>query len=97
MRQIVHVDFLCNECGNCATFCPYDSKPYKEKFTLFANERDFLDSENDGFFVLCPKCPKVRVRLCGAVSDYDLSGSNELDSEIRALILAIVRKYAYML
>ena len=53
--------------------------------------------ENDGFFVLCPKCPKVRVRLRGTVSDYDLSGSNELDHEIRALILAIVHKYAYML
>lgn len=22
-RQIVHVDGMCNECGNCAVFCPY--------------------------------------------------------------------------
>ena len=22
--QILHVDRLCNECGNCAAFCPYD-------------------------------------------------------------------------
>ena len=28
-RQIVHVDGMCNECGNCATFCPYDSRPYR--------------------------------------------------------------------
>ena len=21
-RQIVHVDGMCNECGNCSTFCP---------------------------------------------------------------------------
>ena len=26
MRQIIHVDGMCNECGNCATFCPYDSR-----------------------------------------------------------------------
>ena len=31
-RQILHVDRMCNECGNCAVFCPYDSAPYKEKF-----------------------------------------------------------------
>lgn len=97
MRQIVHVDFLCNECGNCATFCPYDSRPYRDKFTIFANERDFLDSENDGFLVLCPKRPQVRVRLGGAVADYDLSGENALDREIEALILAVLHKYAYML
>ncbi len=97
MRQIVHVDSLCNECGNCATFCPYDSRPYRDKFTLFANERDFLDSENDGFLVLCPKRPQVRVRLGGAVADYDLSGENALDREIEALILAVLHKYAYML
>ena len=35
-EQIVHVDKMCNECGNCAVFCPYASAPYKDKFTLFA-------------------------------------------------------------
>ncbi len=34
-QQILHVDRMCNECGNCAIFCPYDSAPYREKFTLF--------------------------------------------------------------
>ena len=97
MRQIVHVDYLCNECGNCATFCPYDSRPYRDKFTLFRNEADFADSENDGFLVLCAKCPRVRVRLAGVAADYDLSGQSGLDPEIEALIRAILSKYAYML
>lgn len=97
MRQIVHVDYLCNECGNCATFCPYDSRPYRDKFTLFRNEADFIDSENDGFLVLCAKCPRVRVRLAGIAADYDLSGQSKLDPEIEALIRAILSKYAYML
>ncbi|MDK2808933.1 MAG: putative selenate reductase, partial [Clostridiales bacterium] len=33
MMQIIHVDKMCNECGNCKSFCPYDSAPYKDKFT----------------------------------------------------------------
>ena len=32
----------CNECGNCETFCPYASAPYKDKFTLFNSEADFM-------------------------------------------------------
>ena len=33
-HQIIHVDYMCNECGNCKSFCPYDSAPYLDKFTL---------------------------------------------------------------
>ncbi len=48
--QIVHLDVLCNECGNCATFCLYENgQPYHEKFTLFADEPTFRASRNSGF------------------------------------------------
>ena len=33
--QVVHIDAFCNECGNCATFCPWDGRPYKDKLTVF--------------------------------------------------------------
>lgn len=49
--QIIHLDGLCNECGNCATFCPYNGKPYKDKLTLFTTEEDFKNSTNNGFTV----------------------------------------------
>lgn len=49
--QIIHLDALCNECGNCATFCPYDGKPYKDKLTLFMTSEDFKNSKNDGFMI----------------------------------------------
>lgn len=50
--QILHVDDLCNECGNCETFCPYTAAPYKEKFTLFGSYETFINSENEGFVFL---------------------------------------------
>ncbi len=50
-EQILHLDALCNECGNCETFCPYDSAPYKEKFTRFETEEDMAASENPGFVI----------------------------------------------
>jgi putative selenate reductase len=50
--QILHLDALCNECGNCATFCPYDGKPYKDKLILFTTKEDFKNSTNNGFMVI---------------------------------------------
>ncbi len=29
--QTLHLDAYCNECGNCAQFCPWQGKPYKDK------------------------------------------------------------------
>lgn len=47
--QILHIDGLCNQCGNCDTFCPYQGNPYRDRLTLFWDEADFYGSENDGF------------------------------------------------
>ncbi len=63
INQILHVDGLCNECGNCETFCPYDGAPYKDKFTLFWTDEDFMDSKNDGFILINEEKPEFKVRL----------------------------------
>lgn len=98
MRQILHIDRLCNECGNCEVFCPYDSKPYREKFTLFSSKRDFEESENDGFYLMSPgTAPIVCVRLHGKSGFFDLSGPNMLDPEIESFILAVVQNYSYLM
>lgn len=49
--QILHIDSYCNECGNCETFCPHNGAPYKDKITLFANESEFTESNNNGFYI----------------------------------------------
>ena len=54
-REIVHVDALCNYCGNCEAFCPYDSKPYLEKFTVFRSMKDFEESVQPGYYVGNPE------------------------------------------
>jgi putative selenate reductase len=51
-HQVVHIDRLCNECGNCATFCPQGGKPFAEKFTLFATAEDLEASRNFGVLPL---------------------------------------------
>ncbi len=91
--QIVHVDKMCNECGNCTHFCPYASEPCHDKFTIFQTEEDFVDSENLGVLFLGEDL--VRIRL-GSVKDYDLSKPNDLQKDIEALILRIRSHYSYL-
>ncbi len=33
--QVAVIDNLCNECGNCATFCPTSGRPYRDKPRLY--------------------------------------------------------------
>ncbi len=49
--QILHIDGMCNDCGNCETFCPHIGAPYKDKLTLFWSEKEMRESENDGFYL----------------------------------------------
>ncbi|EOV0991822.1 putative selenate reductase subunit YgfK [Edwardsiella piscicida] len=49
--QTLHIDAYCNECGNCAQFCPWQGKPYKDKITIFSLAQDFTNSTNPGFLV----------------------------------------------
>ncbi len=90
--QILHVDKMCNECGNCTAFCPYDAQPCKDKFTLFQTEKDFEDSENAGFLFL--DNGKVRVRLF-EVKDVTL-GAGELPEGIEEFIVTVKEKYSYL-
>ena len=50
-RQIIHVDDFCNECGNCATFCVHDGRPYLDKPRLFLEESDFEREDDNAFYV----------------------------------------------
>jgi putative selenate reductase len=47
--QILHVDYLCNECGNCGVFCPYEGKPFRDKPSLFRDRAGMEASGNAGF------------------------------------------------
>ncbi len=95
-HQILHVDRMCNECGNCAIFCPYDSAPYRDKFTLFQTKEGFDESvNNSGFLPLGGR--KVLVRLNGKVFEADLDGKNDLPADVEVFILTVLTKYAYLI
>ncbi len=97
MPVIIHVDYMCNECGNCKSFCPYSSAPYQDKFTLFADEADFDNSKNDGYAVLNRETMEVKLRLGGAEGTYCLTDEKcMLYDGLKQVILAVDRDYSYL-
>ena len=97
MPQIVHIDGLCNECGNCAAFCPYEGAPYQDKFTLFGTELAFADSRNDGFLCVNRREQQFLVRLDGQVHEAGLqSGVHNLPAAIEQLLRTVLEKYVYL-
>ena len=96
--QILHIDAYCNECGNCATFCPHNGGPYLKKFTLFSRADDFANSTNSGFLV---EGEKVLLRLNGEVKEGIINKKKELEleapEEIMAMISEVFISYPYLL
>ena len=85
-EQVLHIDRLCNECGNCAAFCPWGGEPYRDKLTLFMTREDFDQSPNNqGFLPL--ENGKCLVRLGGKVWEAR-PDDGTLDEDIAALIRA---------
>ena len=103
--QIIHLDQLCNECGNCETFCPYQGAPYKEKFTFFKSETDYAHSTNDGFFFDENKdLTTVNVRLGSGKGTIVFNNGGEVvqttfsnGSELILLIKTFRRDYSFLI
>ena len=97
MHQIIHVDYMCNECGNCETFCPYDSAPYKEKFTLFHRVEEMEDSKNDGFAFIDNDGNAI-VRVGGEKMNYKVGDKNtKLFYRLAEIVDTVYNDYSYLL
>ncbi|KAA3616929.1 MAG: putative selenate reductase subunit YgfK [Calditrichaeota bacterium] len=109
--QILHMDGMCNECGNCETFCPYNGSPYKDKVTLFWDEPSFSSSTNDGFLFLdasksSQEKIRLKVRLDGKVNllevardGFDLPNEKEEENDFNQLLRfakTVYQNYNYL-
>ena len=49
--QIAVLTDLCNECGNCTTFCPTAGEPYRDKPRLYLERAEFEAQQDNAFMV----------------------------------------------
>jgi len=108
--QIIHIDDLCNQCGNCGFFCPYEGKPYEEKSTLFSSSSALEQSTNPGFAFIYTEAgkgekPALLVRTNKALLapagpeklDYKDWQAKTSTDPIIALAWQILKEHPYLL
>jgi putative selenate reductase len=96
--QVLHIDAFCNECGNCATFCPWDGRPYRDKITIFASAEDLRESSNPGFFL---NGAKGLLRVGGVVREFALDEAGNVPADIgeesvRSVMQTVVKSHPYL-
>ena len=65
--------------------------------TLFANEADFMNSDNQGFVVIDKESGRCKVRLDGQVWTTTLeSGDDTISEELCGFMTAVMKDYDYL-
>ncbi|MCD7945388.1 MAG: hypothetical protein LUF81_02075 [Clostridiales bacterium] len=83
LKKAVHIEALCNECGNCACLCPFGYLPYRDKFTLFDDGAAMKNSDNNGFYL-------TGDGFVARVNGEKISALEELPEELRAVVTAFL-------
>lgn len=90
--QILHVENMCNECGNCHMFCPKGGFPYLKKTTIFRNLEEYTDSKNTGLLRISED--KFLLREAGKEYVYVVN-SKEIKSKLEVTVETILKDYSY--
>ncbi|MDH3490717.1 MAG: putative selenate reductase subunit YgfK [Gammaproteobacteria bacterium] len=73
--QVAVLTDLCNECGNCTTFCPTSGQPYRDKPRLYLDRADFEEQSDNAFIVSRDeKVWALEARWQGANHRIELNG-----------------------
>ena len=90
-KYLLHIDDYCNECGNCYIFCPDPASPFQDKFTLFIDEKNMDESENEGFTLLGAN---VKYRYAGVEEVCALEDAPEV---VRAFATSLALEHPYLI
>ena len=76
--QVAVLADLCNECGNCTTFCPAAGAPYRDKPRLYLDRAEF-EAQTDNAFMLLRQGEEwaMDARWRGATHHIDLRDEPE--------------------
>ena len=92
--QVAVIADLCNECGNCTTFCPTSGKPYRDKPRLFVDREEFEQQRENAFMLFANEDGwSMDARMQGEthhVSLGDAQENGEPFNTMHALLAGIV-------
>ena len=76
--QVAVLADLCNECGNCVTFCPTVGRPWRDKPRIYFYREDF-ETERDNAFMLfrINGLPGIQGRFRGTTRQLVMAGPSQ--------------------
>ncbi|NIA26622.1 MAG: putative selenate reductase subunit YgfK [Desulfobulbaceae bacterium] len=99
--QVAVLADLCNECGNCTTFCPTAGQPYRDKPRLYLNLPEFEAQQDNAFMVFRKENHwAMDARWQGAThhielnSDLDYAGDKQSITEPHASMAVLLQGIA---
>lgn len=76
--QVAVLADLCNECGNCTTFCPTAGRPYRDKPRLYLDRVGFEAEDDNAFMVFKGEGAwSMDARYRGETHHLDLDGKQD--------------------
>lgn len=90
--QIVHIENMCNECGNCHMFCPKGGLPYIKKTTIYKDVEEYNNSNNTGLLRVGED--KFLLREDKNEYIYEIN-SKEDKSKLEITVETILKDYPY--
>jgi len=99
--QVAVLADLCNECGNCTTFCPTSGQPYRDKPRLYLDRPEFEAQQDNAFMVFRDSGRwAMDARWRGAThrieldSNLDYTGEEPVAAEPEASMTVLLRGIA---
>lgn len=83
--QVINIGDFCNECGNCAAFCPSAGAPYKDKWRLHLSASSF-EADANGFFQVSPDLVKGKCQGSSWTLSRENGGYVYEDARLRAVL-----------
>lgn len=102
--QVAVIADLCNECGNCTTFCPTVGRPWRDKPRLFFHRGDFETETDNAFMLMRIKGePAIQGRFRGETRQLVMDGSSaprivpdEEDATLHTLLRGLTRSLPHL-
>jgi len=84
-HQVLNLGDYCNECGNCATFCPTSGAPYQDKPKFHVTEASFK-SADFGYRFSAENTLEYKDRDSYAVLCVESGGFSYEDQDVKAVL-----------
>jgi putative selenate reductase len=98
--QIVVLADLCNECGNCTTFCPTSGEPYRDKPRLYLDREEF-EAQQDNAFMVFNNPWAMEARWGGVTRRIELDdevddGGDSASAAMRVLLRGLIQSAPHL-